>query len=226
MKAIGHLATGAAVALAADTTIKNLAYSSGPLGNAAATLSDSSFFAAPHISGAAGIAIFSALYFLGLLLPDCDNAESFISKIIYIPVGHRTWTHSIWPILCLFILGIFWHPITGLAFGMLIHIFFDALSVSGICWLYPLTKYRDNIKSGIKPDKYTTGYEAVSAEELDREVPPGWHADVETNHVNPNHRVKLYNTKKKGSVIVIIAIVWILALLYYLLSASVLWHLF
>ena len=34
-----------------------------------------------------------AAYFLGTLLPDIDNPNSLLGRIIHVPVEHRTWFH-------------------------------------------------------------------------------------------------------------------------------------
>lgn len=105
-------------------------------------LQGSSFFAK------AGWAIGAAvLFYLGTLLPDIDTGESTIRKILHIQnkkvneKWHRTWTHSVWPLLLLGVLMwqvsiFFW-----LFFGYLTHLIWDSVSAMGICWLYPFQKY-------------------------------------------------------------------------------------
>lgn len=81
-------------------------------------------------------------YFLGALLPDIDNPNSILGKLFYLPVKHRTWTHAIWFSLIMTILSVFlYRPLFWLGLGCLVHIFWDSLSVSGVCLLYPITKY-------------------------------------------------------------------------------------
>lgn len=213
MKAIGHLITGAAVAVAADTTIKNLTYASEPISSAAATLYSADFYSAPIHSGNVGFALFWTLYVLGLLIPDCDTEESFISRIIYVPVEHRTWTHSIWPVLCLCLTGVFYRPALGLALGMAVHILCDAISVSGICWLYPITKYKDSFETKTVATTFYGYY--VGAE---------WKEEMNIYHVNPHHHVKLYSSKYKGSIAIVSGVLCVLSFIYYMASMYALWR--
>lgn len=94
-----------------------------------------------------------ALFYLGTLLPDCDTQKSIIGRIIYIPVEHRTWTHAIWFPLIIFICSI-WVPVLFyLGVGYLLHLFWDSLSVGGVCFLYPFSKYKHYGNSGAKIKK-------------------------------------------------------------------------
>ena len=88
------------------------------------------------------ILIAIVLFAFGLLLPDIDQENSLLGRIIYLPIRHRTWTHTIWIVillsLCMFASPVFF----WLAFGYALHIFFDSLSKGGICWFYPISRYR------------------------------------------------------------------------------------
>lgn len=95
-----------------------------------------------------------ALYFLGSLLPDIDTSQSTIRKLI--PFGHktkrrnedegispfhRTWTHSVWPVIGLSVLAYFVPICFWLVFGYFGHLLMDSVSNMGICWLYPFQRY-------------------------------------------------------------------------------------
>lgn len=83
------------------------------------------------------------LYLLGVILPDIDYPYSMIGKHLYLPFGHRTWTHCWLPLTICGIAGIWCHSLWFLGLGMFVHILFDSFSASGIQWLYPAKiKYR------------------------------------------------------------------------------------
>lgn len=95
-------------------------------------------FEYPSLPKIVVIAISIVLYLLGLLLPDIDTPYSTLGKIICIPfIEHRTWTHAIWIPLGIGIASIWFRPIMFLAFGMLVHDFFDSFSMSSIKPFYP-----------------------------------------------------------------------------------------
>ena len=94
------------------------------------------------------------LFLVGLLLPDIDNKNSMLGRHIHLPVEHRTIMHAIWIPLGLFVVSI-WVPILfWLAFGYFLHLFADAFSMSGICYLWPLTRYRHFGDGGTKAKKH------------------------------------------------------------------------
>lgn len=82
------------------------------------------------------------LFLLGTLLPDTDSPNSILGKFIYVPVEHRTWTHSIWPVIVLFGVSIFIHILFWVGLGYLLHLLWDSLSNGGICYFYPISKYK------------------------------------------------------------------------------------
>ena len=88
-----------------------------------------------------------ALFFVGLLLPDIDLSGSTISRLLhfYLPIGHRTWTHTIWILLLLFLCSFLTNsmPLLCLTLGYFYHLFCDSLSVCGVCWFYPISQYRE-----------------------------------------------------------------------------------
>lgn len=83
------------------------------------------------------------LLILGSLLPDIDNDNSLLGRHIHIGVRHRTWTHAVWGLLVLCLIGIYYRPMMWGAIGMFWHLFWDSLSVGGNCWFYPFSKYND-----------------------------------------------------------------------------------
>ena len=90
-----------------------------------------------------------AIVMLGALVPDLDTHHSYLGRrlpFISIPlgllVGHRTFTHSVWPIMIAITLGysleaiwLYW-----LAFGMFLHLAGDFVTNTGIPLLWPLPK--------------------------------------------------------------------------------------
>lgn len=93
---------------------------------------------APDRKSVVMIVTAGALYIAGLTLPDIDQ-----NKIVRKAIGHRTWTHSVWPILAVLALAkALFLPLAGLAAGMSVHILMDSFSVCGVAWLYPFTNYR------------------------------------------------------------------------------------
>lgn len=84
---------------------------------------------------------FVVLSGIGSLLPDIDSPESkigqrfpFLSNFIKKKFGHRTITHAVLPwliisIICIVILP-FWS--WGLVYGILSHLFLDALTIHGV----------------------------------------------------------------------------------------------
>lgn len=94
-----------------------------------------------HIAFSIGLAVGIALYFVGCLLPDIDSDDSMISRFGSIPVKHRTWTHSIWLVVFIGLVGVFFWPFKWLALGCFVHIFWDSASRMGVCWFYPYPGY-------------------------------------------------------------------------------------
>lgn len=94
------------------------------------------------------LALMGMAFTLGSLLPDVDEPTSTIGR--YVPfVGavlpHRTFTHTAWAVMGL--VGLTWWSaspyVAALTVGYFGHIFQDAFSKQGICWLYPVIgKYR------------------------------------------------------------------------------------
>lgn len=109
-----------------------------------------------------GIQVGILLFLLGTLLPDIDSRKSILGKVAYLPIRHRTWTHSIWPVVVFMALGVLWPGFFWLGLGYLTHLFMDCLSRQGICWFYPISGYRyypggASVKKGKKFWLYRTG---------------------------------------------------------------------
>ena len=69
-----------------------------------------------------GISVF--LYLLGALLPDMDLDTSAIGRIIYLPVGHRTWTHALYLPIIFGVVGVLWFkPLQWPAIGYFIPLY-------------------------------------------------------------------------------------------------------
>lgn len=82
------------------------------------------------------------LFLLGSVLPDCDTKSSLVGRVVHLPIEHRTWTHSVWFLIPCAIFT--WYFPVGfyLLAGYFLHLLFDSMSYGGVCWFYPLSKYR------------------------------------------------------------------------------------
>lgn len=78
---------------------------------------------------------------LGSLLPDIDSPHSILGRFVYLPVEHRTWTHSIYPVLGLVVLGHFFPFALYVAIGYFFHLLVDALSTQGVSFFRPINGY-------------------------------------------------------------------------------------
>lgn len=84
--------------------------------------------------------------FLGSLLPDLDTPGSvmgsrlmFLSLPLSVVLGHRTITHSLWPVMLMYWLVDNTHGVVMLlAIGYASHLLADAVTDSGIPILWPL----------------------------------------------------------------------------------------
>lgn len=93
---------------------------------------------------------------LGTLFPDIDRKTSTLGRYIYLPLEHRTWTHSLFA--CLLLLPITFVSPLGLVFwiGYFLHLLEDASSAAGVCFFYPIQKYK----------KYASGAMVVKGHKL------------------------------------------------------------
>lgn len=94
------------------------------------------------LAGVLGCVLSVLLFFLGVLLPDIDSQGSILGKIIYIPIRHRTWTHTIWVVFLFLGLSFLWPGFFWIAAGVVCHLIIDSVSNQGVCWFYPISKYR------------------------------------------------------------------------------------
>ena len=105
-------------------------------------------------------------YYFGTLLPDADSKTSILGRIIKLPGGHRTWTHSIYPLVFWYICGQSYYPCKWLFMGYLFHLIADSFSKCGVCWFLPFTGYQKFGDSGAKIKKgHFWGYKTGTAEE-------------------------------------------------------------
>lgn len=147
----GHLASGTAIA--ADALLAGRFLLDSGASGAAARLPGAfiGFTMARQdswLAFAAGIGMFLAGYYIGLLLPDIDKQNSTIAKKLHIclAVNHRGITHSVWALVIVFSAG-FLVPAAaplfrGTFLGMLVHDLADAPSQAGWVPLYPLGRWR------------------------------------------------------------------------------------
>ena len=84
---------------------------------------------------------------IGSLLPDIDNKRSILGKYVHLNIKHRTWTHSIWAVIGLFLIAnlqsyfILKSFLQGMLFGYVCHLIMDKFSRAGVCLFYPFTNY-------------------------------------------------------------------------------------
>lgn len=168
MKGVDHIITNVATAVCIDSFIKII---STEFTNNWFDVYRSFIFRVPDLSLQsqmgktialiASIIACVALFIVGSLLPDIDSKTSLLGRICHIPVRHRTWTHTVWFIIPFGVLSVFVPCVFWLLYGCVLHIFFDSLSKGGICWFYPLSKYKTwssgaQIKKGHYVYLYTT----------------------------------------------------------------------
>lgn len=169
MKGINHIITGVSAAIIADTGLRTISYMSGSeLYDIIGEEMHWQLFADTesqllYIAVTAFVYILNiAMFVLGCLLPDCDQEKSIAGRMLYVPVRHRTWTHTIWCVILFGALGIGAPCFYWLACGYTLHIFFDSLSKGGICWFYPISQYKKwtsgaQVKKNHKIYLYRTG---------------------------------------------------------------------
>ncbi len=149
MKGTNHVITSLATAVVVDTGVRAVSY-----------FCNSSFYDALWsmlswrlfensvtdipcaIIGTLTVFVNVMLFMIGSLLPDCDVKTSIAGRMLYIPVEHRTWTHTVWFVAGFGIMAVGARCFFWLAYGCFLHIFYDSLSKSGICWFYPISVYK------------------------------------------------------------------------------------
>ena len=78
------------------------------------------------------------LYVFGALLPDIDRDTSILGRVVYVPVGHRTWFHAIYLAVVFIVCGALWFkPLIWLGLGYLTHLYWDSFSMERTRPLYP-----------------------------------------------------------------------------------------
>ena len=105
------------------------------------------------------------LYLIGGIMPDIDTKHSMASKLMFgavFPGEHRTWTHSIWAIAVLAAVSYTLPVCVFFLAGYLLHIILDSVSNGGVCFFYPIQKYRKygkgaKVKIGHKWRLYSSG---------------------------------------------------------------------
>lgn len=109
----------------------------------------------------------------GCQLPDIDQKQTRINRAggVFTNIltwgGHRTWTHSVWVPILLFIIAIRWtnnHTMNGVmvngvpvmgyfyfafAAGYFLHELEDSFSFGGVKWLYPFNRKKSTYKQGV-----------------------------------------------------------------------------
>ena len=105
------------------------------------------------------------LFYLGTLLPDIDNDASTLGRYVHVPVGHRTWMHSIYPVVLFAVLSVWFKPFAWLAAGYFGHLFWDSLSAMGVCWFYPFPGYLDYGKARVKRGHWLKMYKSGDVSE-------------------------------------------------------------
>lgn len=91
-----------------------------------------------------------AAFFIGSIMPDIDSENSMLGKFLHLPIEHRTWTHAVWVPIVLGLLSILHRCMSWLTLGYLLHLVWDNLSKGGVCFFYPISKYRYFGNSGAK----------------------------------------------------------------------------
>ena len=89
------------------------------------------------------LCLFLVIFWLGCFLPDIDQPNSTFGQHFYLPVKHRTWTHTIWAAALFLIPGIWIPPLFWLGYAYFLHLVVDAFSRGGVCFFYPISKYVD-----------------------------------------------------------------------------------
>ena len=106
--------------------------------------------------------LYLSLFLLGTLLPDSDSRESMLGRYFYMPVKHRTWTHTVYLLAPLIALYYVHHAFAWFALGYFLHLFWDSLSACGVAWFRPMSGYRvyaggAKVKKGHWLKLYTAG---------------------------------------------------------------------
>lgn len=109
-------------------------------------------------------------FLFGTLLPDIDNRRSILGRYLYLPLKHRTWTHTIWFcllwwlldllswVLSLYTGNVLWVWIRcivrWIGVGYVLHVWMDTYSAQGVCWFYPFQKYKEYASGAVVKPKH------------------------------------------------------------------------
>ena len=169
MKGVNHIITNIATAVIIDTGLRAVSYSiEYPFYAELCKAVNQPFcVTCQQSSGQLFVGIVVVLvnifmFIFGTLLPDCDMEKSIMGRMLYVPVQHRTWTHTFWCVMIFTVMGFAASCFLWLAYGYTLHIFYDSLSKGGICWFYPISKYNKKtsgaqVKKNHKIYLYRTG---------------------------------------------------------------------
>ena len=89
-------------------------------------------------------------FYIGTLFPDVDNENSMLGKFLHLPIEHRTWTHAIWLPILFSMLALIEPILWWFVLGYMGHLVWDNASRGGVCFWYPISKYRHFGNSGAK----------------------------------------------------------------------------
>ena len=98
------------------------------------------------------LVLYTLLFSFGGILPDVDQRKSLIGNIIYIPLGHRGITHSIWlpGFICFIAYVAKNNYLLMLGLGYFLHLIIDFFSSRGVDWFYPIGSGTITFESGAK----------------------------------------------------------------------------
>lgn len=91
-----------------------------------------------------------AVLIFGTLFPDIDSENSVLGKFFHLPIEHRTWTHAVWLPIAFGLLALIEPILWWFVLGYMGHLIWDNASRGGVCFFYPISKYRYFGNSGAK----------------------------------------------------------------------------
>lgn len=89
-------------------------------------------------------------FYIGSLFPDIDNENSMLGTFLHLPIEHRTWTHALWLPIFFSLLALIEPILWWFVLGYMGHLIWDNASRGGVCFWYPISKYRHFGNSGAK----------------------------------------------------------------------------
>ena len=150
-----HVISNTCSVVTAACCLKCLEIQQNPIALTATAVADfiKRFMFDSNVNIYASLVLSVFLFYTGTLLPDIDNEKSLLGRHIHLNVEHRTWTHTVWFVIMWSVIGYKFILVRWLVLGYFLHLFWDSLSVGGICWLYPVTQYKYFGNSGAKIKK-------------------------------------------------------------------------